>query len=132
MQMQTHVIPNLLWKRVAMDILTYKKKDYLITVDYYSDYWEFDEVSDMGTETIVETVKKNFSRFGVPTTVVRDNSTTFTSLQFIKFAQDWDFQHVTSSPYHARGNGKVELSVEIAKTLLKKFMRTNQTYGSLY
>ncbi|KAJ8409988.1 hypothetical protein AAFF_G00210290 [Aldrovandia affinis] len=36
------------------------------------------------------------------------------------FAQEWDFNHETSSPYNSQSNGKAESAVKIAKTLLKK------------
>ena len=42
------------------------------------------------------------------------------SSDFAHFAQDWEFLHNTSSPYHSRSNGKVEAAVKIAKGLLKK------------
>lgn len=38
--LMSYEIPSRPWKMVAQDLFTYKKRDYLITVDYYSDFWE--------------------------------------------------------------------------------------------
>ena len=35
-------IPAHPWKMIAQDLFMYRKRDYLITVDYYSDFWEVD------------------------------------------------------------------------------------------
>ena len=42
------------------------------------------------------------------------------------FAKQWEFQHVTSSPYHSQSNGKAESAVQIAKKLLKKAKQNKQ------
>lgn len=34
------------WKKVAVDIYTVDDKDYLITVDYVSNFWEIDRLRD--------------------------------------------------------------------------------------
>ena len=40
--------------------------------------------------------------------------------EFRRFAWDWEFNHVTTSPYHSQSNGKVESAVKIAKKVMKK------------
>ena len=89
-------------------------------VDCYSDYWEIDHLSDYTSSTVIDACKRQFSRHGIPHTVFSDNGPPFNSMEFQLFAEDWDFKHMTSSPYHSQSNGKVESAVKIAKTLLKK------------
>ena len=36
------------------------------------------------------------------------------------FSREWDFEHITSSPYHARSSGKVEKAINTAKRIHKK------------
>ena len=35
-------IPTTPWAIVAQDLFTFAGKSYLITIDYYSDFWELD------------------------------------------------------------------------------------------
>ena len=38
--LMTYEFPSRPWKLVAQNLFVWNKKDYLVTVDYYSDYWE--------------------------------------------------------------------------------------------
>lgn len=49
-----------------------------------------------------------------------DNGSQFASRDFLRFAKEWDFEHLTSSPYHSQGNGKTEGTVKEAKKILRK------------
>jgi len=49
-----------------------------------------------------------------------DNGPQFTAEEFRKFAQKYDFEHVTSSSHYSWSNGKVEAAVKSAKRMLKK------------
>ena len=69
---------------------------------------------------MIAKTKEHFGRYGIPETVISDNGPQFCSHEYTAFAKDWDFTHVTSSPYHSQSNGKAESAVKIAKSLLKK------------
>ena len=58
------------------------------------------------------------ARHGVPEPLVSDNGPQFSSKEFVLFAKDYGFSHVTSSPGHASGNGEVERAVRTVKELL--------------
>lgn len=64
-------------------------------------------------------MKSIFARFGIPEMVVSDNMP-FNSYEFKKFAKEWDFESVTSSPHFSQSNGQAEAAVSIAKSILKK------------
>ena len=53
-------------------------------------------------------------------TVISDNGLPFNSEDFKIFGKEWDFHHVTSSPYHAQSNCRVENAVKTCKSLLTK------------
>jgi len=119
-------IPSAPWSIVAQDLFTLAGKSYLITVDYYSDFWELDAVSDTSCETIVELTKGHFARYGIPQKVITDNGPQFRAQLYEDFAKQWGFDHLTSSPYHSQSNGKAESAVKIAKGMLKKVTKDNR------
>ena len=119
-------IPTTPWTIVAQGLFTFAGKSYLITVDYYSDFWELDAVTDTSSETIVEHTKSHFARYGIPVKVITDNGPQFRPQVYEEFAAKWGFTHVTSSPYHSQSNGKAEATVKIAKNMLRKVTQDNQ------
>ena len=118
--MMTPEIPTRPWQMVAQDLFTVNRENYLITVDYFSDYWELDQLPDTLSSIVIEKTKQHFARYGIPETVISDNGPQFHSYEYTIFSKDWDFVHITSSPYHSQSNGKAESAVKIAKLLLKK------------
>ena len=115
-----HDIPNEPWSKVGMDILTFKNKNYLILVDYYSDFFECELLQGLQTRDVVKLCKKTFSRYGIPHQLHSDNGPQFTSSEFTMFSDEWGFQHTTSSPGHQQSNGKAESAVKIVKRLMRR------------
>lgn len=116
----THDVPKIPWTKLGVDIFTYQNQDYLVTVDYFSDFFELDILTDTSAMTVIDCLKQQFARHGIPDTVISDNGPQFKSADFHTFACDWEFEHSTSSPYHSQSNGKAESAVKIAKKLVKK------------
>ncbi|GAA6096806.1 uncharacterized protein K02A2.6-like, partial [Tachysurus ichikawai] len=119
--MLSHVIPSRPWQIVSMDLFGHRQKDYLIIVDHFSDFWEIELLPDLSAETVIKRCKAQFARHGQPDRVITDNGPQFGAL-FKRFASNWEFEHVTSSPRHPKSNGKAESAVKIAKNLLRKAM----------
>ena len=95
-------------------------KQYLITVDHYSDFYELDELVDTLSTTVINLTKNQFARHGIPLRCLTDNGPQFFSHEYKQFAQTFGFEHITSSPYWSRSHGKVEAAVSDAKSILKK------------
>ena len=108
------------WEKVGIDLMTWEDRDYLITTDYFSGYWEADRVTTSTSQAVIRILKQHFARYGTPTVVISDNGRQFVSEEFCEFARKWDFNHNTSSPGHAQANGMAESSVKAAKRLMKK------------
>jgi transposase InsO family protein len=112
--------PDRPWQKVGMDIFELEGVEYLVTVDYFSNYWELDRLEDTTSTTIIRKLKANFARHGIPTTLVSDNAANLTSEKMRQFTYKWDICHVTSSPHNPRSNGMAESAVKTAKTILRK------------
>ena len=123
--LMTHKIPETPWSKVGQDLFTLGDENYLVTVDYYSDYFELDLLSDTTAESVINATKRHFARHGIAD-MVTDNGPQYSSAHFSRFARGWEFQHTTSSPLHSQSNGKAESAVKIAKNLVKKAKRGNK------
>ena len=108
----SHAVPNKPCRKVGIDIYTHSSVNYLIIVDYFSDYFEFEKLSDMSSPAVIEICKRCFARLGIPETVHSDNGHRFSAREFATFTNEWDFQHTTCSPYHSQSNGKAYSSVK--------------------
>jgi hypothetical protein len=115
-----HDTPSRPWEKVGIDLMAWDGKDYLVTVCYFSNFWELDRIYSLNSMTIIKKLKSHFARYGIPTQVVSDNGRQFVSEEFKEFAEQWDFEQYTISPKHSQANGKVESAVKSAKRLLNK------------
>lgn len=118
--LQLHQIPDSPWSITAADILEWSGKHYLVLVDSYSGWWEFDALPNLSSNTVISQLKHHFAVHGIPHQLMTDNATSFSSREFKDLAHMWDFQHVTSSPNYPRSNGLAERCVRSAKHLLEK------------
>ena len=57
--MQSHDIPMLPWSKVSVDIFSLDGKQYLVTVDHYSDFFEIDSLQNTHASTVIRAMKKN-------------------------------------------------------------------------
>jgi transposase InsO family protein len=118
--MKSHDVPNRAWKTVSSDIFMLNGQDYVIMVDHYSDFFEYELLRKATTEGVVKFMKRNFARYGVPDKVISDNGPQYASYEFRNFAKDWEFEHITSSPLYPKANGKAESAVKVCKMMMKK------------
>ena len=62
----------------------------------------------MTSDAIVERLKDVFAENGSPDKVISDNGGHYISLAFRTFAEEWCFDHTTSSPHYPQSNGFIE------------------------
>lgn len=113
-------LPTEPWKKVGTDLFHCNGKDYVIVVDYYSNFPEIALLTSATANSVITHVKSIFARHGIPETVVSDNGPCYNCREWQQFAKHYGFHHVTSSPHHPQANGKAEKGVHIIKQLLKK------------
>ena len=104
-----------------MDLFTLKGKDCNIIVDHFPNYWEIDELPNTTLEMVMNKIKQQFARHGIPDLIITDNGPPCRSEEFKKFTEEWSFDHnITSAPYYPKAG------VKIAKSLLKKAIQGNK------
>ena len=122
-----HDVPERPWSKVGSDLCEFEGREYLVTVDYTTNYWELDYLgSDTTSVNVINKLRAQFARHGVPTEVCTDNGPQFSSQMFAQFAEIWGFRHATSSPRYPQSNGRAESAVKMAKSLMRKAVHANQ------
>ena len=118
-----HDIPGLPWQVVGTDLFEYGGQTYLLVTDFYSKYFEIEQLCQNTAICVINNLKKIF---GIPEkgcqrqrTAVQQHRT-FVNHEFKKFAEEWGFSHTTSSPGYPQSNGSAERAVQTAKRILKK------------
>ena len=92
--LMSHNVPSHPWEKIATDIFNLDGRDYSVTIDYYSNFWEVDRLSNTKASTTILKLKSHFALYGIPDQVMSDNGPQFTSDEFANFAKTWDFEHL--------------------------------------
>ncbi|XP_048239742.1 uncharacterized protein K02A2.6-like [Haliotis rufescens] len=121
-----HEIPDHPWEKVGTDIFTIEGRNYLVTTDYYSNFFEIDFLPETTSDVVVTKLKHHFARHGIPKVVISDGGPQYTSEKFKKFSQSWGFSHETSSPGNSKANGAAEAAVKVAKRMMKKCLAAKE------
>ncbi|XP_028410375.1 uncharacterized protein K02A2.6-like [Dendronephthya gigantea] len=114
-----HDVPERPWAKIATDLFQFESKDYMITVDYFSNFFEIDRLPNTSARTVIGKIKAHVSRYGIPDEVVSDQGPQFTSQEFQEFVSNYGIRHVMSSPHFHQSNGKAEAAVKQAKRALR-------------
>ena len=114
-----HQIPDGPFVKVTMDIMSFKGRDYLVAVDYWSKFLELTLLENKTSERVIVHVASISARHGIPEEIVADNQP-FGSYAFRQFAKSWGIKATTSSPTYAQSNGQAERAVQTLKSLLQK------------
>ena len=118
--LMSHEITGRPWEKVGIDLFELKNQICLVTVDYFSNFWEVERLEGTKAKDVIRKLKAHFARYGVPSVVISDNGPQFSSEAFEKFSHEWEFEHRCSSPGHQQANGMAESAVKMAKQLIRK------------
>ena len=119
-------LPSKPWEKVATDLFTWDKSEYLIIVDYHSRFFEVAKLPDTKSNTVITHIKSAFARHGTPCQVISDNDPQYSSKEFESFTKQWQFKHTIISPLYPQANGLVEKSLQTVKNLLTKAKQDNR------
>ncbi|KAL8573728.1 hypothetical protein ACOMHN_019002 [Nucella lapillus] len=115
-----HPVPDLPWVNLSADIFEWNNCQYLVVVDSFSGWFEFELLPNMSSSSVISTCKRLFATHGIPEKLMTDNGAQFTSREFELFTKQWNFTHITSSPRYPHSNGLAENAVKQVKQLLEK------------
>ena len=112
------------WSVVGTDLFQWNSKQYIIVVDYYSNFPVVRQLGDTTSHNVVNCLRSIFAEFGIPDKVISDNGPQYSSAVFSDFAQRYNFIHTTSSPHFPQSNGKAERHVGTVKKTLQKALES--------
>ncbi|XP_014682028.1 PREDICTED: uncharacterized protein K02A2.6-like [Priapulus caudatus] len=124
--LQPHDVPTAPWTKLATDLFTLNRQDYLLITDYHSKYPVLYKLKDTSSAAVAGVMSGVFSLLGPPAEIVSDNGPQFSGRPFQEMCKKWSITHVTSSPHYPRSNGLAERMVRTVKSMLKKCSMTGQ------
>ena len=83
-------MPSRPWSKVGADLFELGQQNFLILVDYWSIYFEVQELKGITFTTVITACKVQFARHGIPDVLITDNGTQFSASEFAKFAEAWN------------------------------------------
>ena len=68
-----HEIPDRPWEKPGIDLFEFRNKNYLVTVDYYSSFFEVDRLYKTTSKHVIQKWRAQFSKHGIPSKVNSGN-----------------------------------------------------------
>lgn len=118
--MQPHPVPSRPWSVLAVDRFELRAQQFFIIVDYWSGFFEVQEVKVAISTSVIAACKVQYSRHGIPDILITDDEPQLPSPVFNAFARGWQFEHRTSSPHYHQSNSRAENAVKTCMNLMKK------------
>ena len=66
----SHDIPERPWQMAATDLFVWNNANYVLVVDYYSNYFEIAQLANTKSSTVIQHIKPIFARHGIPEVVI--------------------------------------------------------------
>ena len=82
--LQSTETPQTTWEQLGLDIFTLKNTHYLLVIDYFSRFPVVKQLQSLHSLSIIKHLKDIFTEIGIPTSIVSDGGTQFTSQEFQK------------------------------------------------
>ena len=67
------------FEKIGVDLFELNKCNYLVPVDYFSNFGEVDPLTSTTTSSIFRKLKGHFACYGIPLVLVSDNGPQFSS-----------------------------------------------------
>ena len=110
------------FQAVATDYFNERGKNYLLTVDRFTNWPDLRQASaataEAGAAGLIKALRQLFAQFGVPEHLSSDGGPEYTSQIIKDFMSRWGITHRLSSAYHPQSNGRAEVALKAMKRLL--------------
>ena len=113
-------IPPRPWHTISSDLFLHRSRWYIIVTDLYSKFPFIRQIRDTSSKSVIDAMRGIFSEHGIPSEIITDNGTHFTSAEMLEFSRIYGFSLTTSSPHYPRGHGLVERQIQTIKNTLTK------------
>ena len=109
------------WEVISSDLFELGGQMYVLVVDHFSSMPFVKTLcSNSRSSEIIKYIKDLFAVHGICKRIITDNGPQYSSVEFKDFADEWEFEHVTSSPRYPQSNGFGERMVGVIKQVLRK------------
>ena len=102
--LKSHELPERPWQKIAVGLFNLDKQEYVVMVDYYSKFFEVTHLHNSKSKTVINHIKPQFARYGIPQIIAIDNGPEFNSHEFAEFAKQYGFKHITLLPRYPQSN----------------------------
>ena len=120
-------IPPAPWKIIASDLFDIDGETYLLIADYYSKFPIVKHIKQPVTsKAVTHVIEDTCGLFGRPDEIRTDNGPQYSAEHFQKFCQEWEINHITSSPHYPQSNGFIERQVRWVKKVIKKCIKQHE------
>lgn len=89
------------------DPLNRPGRNYIITWNYYSNFWEVDYLVDTQARTVIWKLKAHFSRYGIPNALQSDNGSPYSAVEFKWFSTKCKSEPKTSDLATQKAKGRL-------------------------
>ena len=95
-ELQPNELPLLPWQKIAADLFVIGQQTFLITEDYWSNFFEVVEIHRKTAQAVITRFNLYFARHGIPQVLISDNCLKFDNKDFKNLSTYWQFEHRTS------------------------------------
>ena len=119
--------PTLPFQSIACDITGFGQHIFiLVIVDIFTKYIIAKVLPNSNSKSIVNSLIEVFTTFGLPSSILTDNATNFTSAEMDEFLSIFGILHKTSSVFNSRGNAIAEASIKRLQNKLRIYQPNEQ------
>lgn len=98
----------------------------LVATDYFTKWAEAIPLKEVDQAAVIKFMAEHIiHRFGIPETIISDQTQYFVGKDLAKFAHEMEITLTHSSPYFAQGNGQAEATNKILKAIIQKTLDNN-------